>query len=77
MKRIIFMPLLGEKNEWKGFVSVILSYTLSKLTSRAVKHGKSVTSIGHSDKKSYQGYGGRNRLFSPFSKIFIYLISNF
>ena len=68
MTRIIFMPLLGEKNEWKGFVSVILSYTLSKLTSRAVKHGKSVTSIGHSDKKSYQGYGGRNRLFHHFQK---------
>ena len=42
-----------QENEWKGFVSVILSYTLSKLTSHAVKHGKSVTSIGHCDKKSY------------------------
>ena len=52
------MPLLGEKNEWKGFVSVILSYTLSKLTSHVVKHGKSVTLISHSDMKSYEGYGG-------------------
>ena len=58
MTRIIVMTLLGEKNEWKSFVSVILSYTLSKLTSHAVKHGKSVTSSGHSDKKSYKGYGG-------------------